>query len=250
MEAVLPHYFSRSLSDVLGAAVAALGVDGWQNPLALPPASSYVVFLVDGLGWNLLRSYPDEAPYLSSLIGDAEPITVGVPSTTATSLTGFGTGLPPGAHGVVGFTSRIPGTDRLLDALKWDRRVDPRQWQVHDTVFARAAAAGVSTHVVSKRIFEGSGLTVAGQRGADFVGADTIGERIFGSVRASQTPRSLTYLYEGELDVTGHRHGCTSWAWRHQLAIVDTFAARLREALPAETALVVTADHGMVDVAL
>jgi len=248
--AVLPRYFSRSLTDVLPSAVAALGTPGWQNALDLPAASSYVVFLIDGLGWKLLLDHPEEAPYLNTLVADASPLTSGVPSTTATSLTSLGTGLPPGAHGIVGFTSRIPGTDRLIDALRWDADVDPREWQVHDTVFGRAAAAGVTTTTVSKRAFEGSGLSVASQRGATFVGADTIGERISGAVLASSAPNSLTYVYEGELDATGHRRGCTSWAWQHQLAMIDLFALRMREALPAETVLVVTADHGMVDIEL
>lgn len=248
--AVLPRYFSRSLGDVLPSTVSALGCDGWDNPLGLPPAPSYVVFLIDGLGWNLLRDHPDEAPYLNSLAEGRDPITCGVPSTTATSLTSLGTGLPPGAHGVVGFTSRIPGTDRLLDALRWDRSVDPRQWQPHDTVFARASKDGVATTVVGKRVFEGSGLTEASQRGAVFFGADTIGERISGAVRASAESASLTYVYDAELDATGHARGCSSWAWSHQLSMADSFAGLLRESLPDECVLVVTGDHGMVDVAV
>ncbi len=248
--AVLPHYFSRSLVDVLPSVVSAVGAAGWDNPLDLAPAESYVVLLIDGLGWNLLRANPDEAPYLNSLADGYEPITSGVPSTTATSLTSLGTGLPPGGHGVVGFTSRIPGTDRLLDALRWDHRVDPRVWQPHETVFARARRDGVAASVVSERAFEGSGLTEASQRGAAFVGADTVEERISGAVAASADVPSLTYVYVGELDATGHRLGSSSWGWRRQLAIADSFAARLREALPARCALVVTADHGMVDVAL
>jgi len=246
---VLPHYFSRSLVDVLPSAVSALGVDGWDNPLGLPDAPSYVVFLIDGLGWNLLRNHNDEAPYLNSLAVGRDPITCGVPSTTATSLTSLGTGLAPGAHGVVGFTSRIPGTDRLLDALRWDRSVDPRQWQPHDTVFVRARKDGVTATTVSKRSFEGSGLTEASQRGATVVGADTADERIAGAVASAAGSLSLTYVYDGELDATGHHLGSSSWAWSQQLAMADTFAARLRESLPGECALVVTADHGMVDVA-
>lgn len=244
---VLPRYGVGSLSEVLPSAVAALG-NGQFNPLQLPPARSYVVFLVDGLGHSLLHEHADEAPYLSSLLGD--PLTSGVPSTTATSITSLGTGLPPGAHGMVGFTSRIPGTNRLLDALRWDSRVDPREWQPHPTAFEAARGAGVTATVVSKRSFKGSGLTEASQRGAEYVGADTVGERISGAARAADEPTSLTYLYEGELDATGHRRGCGSWAWRHQLAVVDMAAARLREALPPGTCLVVTGDHGMVDVAL
>ena len=69
-------------------------------------------------------------------------MTAGVPSTTATSLTSLGTALPPGAHGLVGFTSRIPGTDDLLNALAWSKSVDPVEWQPHPTAFARLAAPG------------------------------------------------------------------------------------------------------------
>jgi type I phosphodiesterase/nucleotide pyrophosphatase len=227
-----------------------LGVDGWSNTLDLPIASSYVVLLVDGLGWNLLRRHRSVAPYLSGLADHGRTITSGVPSTTATSLTSLGTGLPPGAHGVVGFTSRIPGTNRLLDALRWDGRVDPLEWQPHATAFERAARAGVAVSVVSKRMFADSGLTRAGQRGAVYLGADLAGERVATTVRAARVSGSLTYVYDGDLDSTGHRHGCGSAAWRYQLATVDALAQTLRAALPAESALVVVADHGMVDVAM
>ncbi|MEJ7706060.1 MAG: nucleotide pyrophosphatase/phosphodiesterase family protein [Nocardioidaceae bacterium] len=247
VEGVLPRYFGRSLSDVIPSAVAALGAPGWANPLCLPAGSSYVVFLVDGLGWNLLNTRSKLAPYLASLAANAEPLTCGVPSTTATSLTSLGTGLPPGAHGIVGFTSRIPGTNTLLDALAWDADIDPVEWQAHDTAFGRAAAAGISTATVSKRRFEGSGLTLASQRGATFRGADTPGERVSATVQAAAVERSLTYVYEGELDSTGHHRGTKSWAWEHQLSAVDSFAEQLREALPRQTTLIITGDHGMVD---
>jgi hypothetical protein len=246
---VEPRYGRGSLGDVLPSALTAIGMLGWPSPIELPAAPSYVVFLVDGLGWELLRRHRDVAPYLNALADAAvEPITCGVPSTTATSLTSLGTALPPGRHGVVGFTSRVPGTDTLLDALRWDQPVDPREWQPHDTVFDRARAAGVATTTVSRRVFDGSGLTVASQRGADYVGADTPGERISATVHASSLPGSLVYVYEGELDSTGHAKGCLSWAWEHQLGVVDSFAQRLREALQPTTALLITADHGMVDV--
>jgi hypothetical protein len=245
---VEPRYGDRSLADVLPSALAALGVPGWTGSIALPPAASYVVFLVDGLGWELLRRHRDVAPYLNALADGADPITCGVPSTTATSLTSLGTALAPGRHGVVGFTSRVPGTDTLLDALRWDQPIDPREWQPHETAFGRARASGVATTTVSKRAFEGSGLTIASQRGAEYVGADTPGERISATVHASAEPSSLVYVYEGELDSTGHAKGCQSWAWEHQLGVVDSFAQRIREALPSSTTLLVTADHGMVDV--
>ena len=172
-----------------------------------------------------------------------------MPSTTATSLTSLGTGLPPGAHGVVGFTSRVPGSDRLLNALFWDKDVDPVQWQPHPTGFQTLEAAGVHVTTVNKREFRGSGLTVAAHRGGDWVDADRVGERIAGAVAAAASTPSLTYLYDGDLDWTGHRYGVASAQWLQQLAIIDAEAEQLRDAMPAHARLLVVADHGMVDCA-
>ena len=157
---VEPAYSQRSLGDVVPAIASALGVDPpTESDLLLPDARAYVIFLVDGLGHELLGRYAHAAPFLSSLIGT--PGTSGVPSTTATSLTSLGTGLTPGQHGLVGFTARIPGTNELLNHLWWDKEIDPLEWQPHPTEFSRLAAKGVHDTTVNKREFEGSGLSYA-----------------------------------------------------------------------------------------
>ncbi len=246
---VRPAYGRRSLADVVPAVAAALGTPLGPAPtgLVLPAAPAYVVFLVDGLGARLLERYAHAAPYLSELLLDSHPGTAGVPSTTATSLTSFGTGLTPGAHGLIGFTARVPGSNRLLNHLAWDQDVDPLEWQPHPTAFAGLAAAGVHVTVVNKREYATSGLTVASARGADYVGADKVGERIAAAVAASAARPSLTYLYDSDLDWTGHKWGVSSSQWLQQLAMVDAEAEQLREALPSYVRLVVVADHGMVD---
>lgn len=244
-----PAYGERSLSDVVPAIARALGspLAGREPSLRLPDARSYVLFLIDGLGAELLRRHAHAAPYLSSLMDGASTGTAGVPSTTATSLTSLGTGLPPGSHGLVGFSARIPGTDRLINHLWWDKRVDPLEWQPHPTAFGDLSAAGIHVTSVNKREFEGTGLTVASQRGATYVGADRVGERIAAAVSASGRQPSLTYVYDSDLDWTGHKFGVASTQWLQQLSMMDAQAEQLREALPDSTRLVVVADHGMVD---
>jgi hypothetical protein len=250
---VEPAYGTRSLVDVVPAVGAAIGVkhrhgaEPAADALVLPDASAYVMFLIDGLGSRLLQRHADAAPYLSSLLAGQPPGTAGVPSTTATSLSSLGTALPPGTHGLVGFTSRIPGTDRLLNALKWDKNVDPKEWQPHATAFTGLRLNGASVTVINKREFRGSGLTVAAHRGADFVGADRVGERLAAAVTASRERPSLTYLYDGDLDWTGHRYGVASAPWLQQLVMVDAEAEQLRDSLPPDVRLLVLADHGMVD---
>jgi len=245
---VAPAYGVRSLGDVVPAIGVAIGASAaGPSGLALPEAASYVVFLVDGMGARLLERYAHAAPYLSSLLAAGQPGTAGVPSTTATSLTSLGTALTPGGHGIVGYTSRIPGTDHLLNALQWNKDVDPHEWQPNQTAFQTMQRLGVTVTVVNKREFQGSGLTEASQRGADWIGADRVGERIAGAVLASAERCSITYLYDGDLDWTGHRYGIASSQWLQQLSMIDAEAEQLREALPPSVRLLVIADHGMID---
>ncbi|GAA2758212.1 alkaline phosphatase family protein [Actinopolymorpha rutila] len=246
---VLPRYGAGALSDVVPSALAALGVEGEHDLLGLPPSDRYVVMLVDGLGWHLLHRHAEDAPFLNGEGRIRRSLTVGVPSTTSTSLASLGTGLAPGRHGIVGYTMAVPGTDRLLNTLRWDTTVEPLVWQPHQTAFERGVQAGVAVTTVSRKAFRGSGITVAGLRGGEFVPADSAGQATAGTVEASRRgDRSLVYLYEGDLDWTGHRAGVNAPAWRHQLSAVDHFAARLRASLPADVVLLITGDHGMVDV--
>lgn len=245
---VAPRYGDRALSDLLPSVAGAMGFAGFDDRLGLPAGQRYVVVLVDGLGWHQLRRHRDLAPYLASLLDGRPPLTSGVPSTTATSLTSLGTGLPPGQHGVVGYTSRIPGTNALLNALKWDTDIDPAQWQSQPTVFERLAAAGGSVGAANKAAFRGSGLTECSQRGAAYHAADSAWERLDVVTNLAEPANSLTYAYESTLDHIGHESGCESDAWRDRLVVVDADLHRLRESLPSDAVLVVTGDHGMVDV--
>ena len=56
-----------------------------------------------------------------------------------TSLTSLGTGLPPGQHGMVGYTSRVPSTGEILNALTWESDLVAEAFQPRATLFERAA---------------------------------------------------------------------------------------------------------------
>lgn len=249
---IVPAYGSSTIADLLPSVGAHLGVPGDDDVLGLPDADRYVVVLVDGLGWSLLHGAAGDAPFLASLLAAGRPVTAGVPSTTVTSLASLGTGLPPGLHGMVGYTSRVPSTGEILNALTWESDLVAQAYQPKPTWFERAVASGVTVSSVALERFEFSGLTQAGLRGADFVGyvderaADL---RIARTVEASRRGgRSLVYAYERELDHTGHVEGCASPPWHRHLSRVDRMIGRLRQQLPADVVLIVTGDHGMVDI--
>lgn len=244
----LPRYGEGSLPDLATSLLASLGVGG-PNPLDLPPAARACLLIVDGLGWELLRDHPAAAPFLSELAMTGRPLAAGFPATTVTSLTSLGTGRPPGQHGMLGYQVAVPGQGRLLNALRWDRSVDPVAWQPGSTIFERAVAAGVAAFRVAPAALRATGLSVAAMRGASYRAADSLGALVAQAAAAlKESDRALAVVYYGALDGTGHHCGCTSDAWRYQLGHVDKLAEQLAAALPQGTALHVTADHGMVDV--
>jgi hypothetical protein len=251
---VQPRYGVASLADVLPSALAAVGGPG-PDPLGLAAALSaprrVAVLLVDGLGWHQLPVAAPVAPTLAQLTADpaARELTAGFPSTTPTSLVTFGTGAAPGHHGVVGFFLNVPGTDRVLNHIRWDTDPDPRDWQPVEPLFARAERAGIAATVVNQPEFEGSGLTVAAYRGSRYRGAagvDAIAAGMLGALRDS--PRALVYGYVNSVDRAGHDHGVDSPPWRAAVADVDRLVRMLAEGLPADAALLVTADHGQLNV--
>lgn len=253
-----PRYGESSLADLLPSALACLGVDGETDRLGLGLDVDHVcVLLVDGLGAQALAAHAATAPFLSSLPDAA--MTAGFPSTTATSLTTLGTGLPPGEHGIVGYLVRLPEEQRLFNSLRWQLngagpKIDalaafpPERIQPRPTVFQRATAAGVAAIQVAPGYQDGSGLTRAGWRGGGFRATFSVGDLIDGVLDAlGSAPKTLVYTYHSELDTTGHARGPASRAWRFELAHVDRIAAELAARLPARSALIVTADHGMVE---
>ncbi|MBZ4018865.1 alkaline phosphatase family protein [Streptomyces purpurogeneiscleroticus] len=253
--APVPRYGTGALADLLPAITAGQGLaHGSPTSLELTPADRACVFLIDGLGWELLRAHPDEAPFLTSLLGTSmngtgRPMTAGFPSTTATSLASVGTGLPPGAHGLAGYTVQDPDTGALMNQLRWQPWTDPYAWQPYPTVFQQAHAAGIHTCQVSAPNFERTPLTEIALSGGTFHGRLSGEDRMdLAAEQLAAGDRSLVYTYYSEVDGKGHRYGVDSDAWRGQLMYVDRLAERLAEQLPPRSALYITADHGMIDI--
>ncbi len=245
----VPSYGSGSLAELALSLLASVGEPAARNVLGLQETRRVCLLVVDGLGWELLRGHPAAAPFLSELAVNAVPLAAGFPATTVTSLASLGTGCSPGQHGMLGYQVIIPGTDSLLNGLQWDKRVDPRAWQPRQTIYERANAAGIAAFHVSRGSFRGSGLTRAAMRGAYYWPADSIGAlaaQADAAIRESEP--AIVTVYYGDLDGAGHAFGIGSDAWYYELAHVDKLAEQLAGALPGDTILYVTGDHGMVDV--
>nr|WP_250649220.1 MULTISPECIES: alkaline phosphatase family protein [unclassified Actinomyces] len=260
------------------ATAAAWGIlpDDDRGPRA---GGGTVVVLVDGLGLENLRARKGHAPTLRSWLSGAEAdagapgpeARTCLPSTTAAALSTLGTGALPGTTGMVGYSvlsplaarerlaGRRPCREDQLSLISWEGHgLDPRAWQDVPTVFERlerdpgrprrtdGQSAPLAVTIGPAR-FAGSGLTLAGLRGAAHRGADRMEDRPGLAVRALAQGVPLVYLYVGELDHAGHAHGWRSAQWLTQLERLDAVLSELVRRVPRGTRVLLTADHGMVD---
>ena len=250
----------RPLAELLPAAAHLLGVPGFPgaaNGLAGPlrdtlgTPAHIIVLLVDGLGAGQLTENSTHAPRLAAM-AEIGPLAAPFPSTTCVSLTSLGTGLPPGMHGIVGTSFRLDDGS-VLAPLSWGGDPNPIATQPESTVLERAAGAGVLVTTAAPAAHRSSGLTRAAMRGGEYPGADTLPARLAVTATAIGRARtehrtSLTYVYWPDLDKAAHVHGVASAAYRAELARVDSLVTGLLELVADDVALLVTADHGIIDI--
>ncbi|MFE6255388.1 alkaline phosphatase family protein [Agromyces sp. NPDC057865] len=236
------------LAGVLASSLASL--QGVQNGFELPAASGAVIVLVDGLGASNLQARAGHARFLSTRMSRRDVIRTVLPSTTAAALASFTTGRMPGEHGLVGYKVLDASHDRVVNQLNgWDAGMVPETWQRSETLFESAAADGVPTFAIGAARYADSGFTRAVLRGAEFRAAASVPDR-FAMAQSvlEQHHGALVYLYVPELDQAAHAHGWESDRWLGLLEQLDAEVAAFERRMPRGTGLLVTADHGVVDV--
>jgi predicted AlkP superfamily pyrophosphatase or phosphodiesterase len=215
-------------------------------------ANQVVLLVVDGLGFEQLTARAALAPTLSGADGADRPITSVAPSTTACALTSLTTGCPPARHGLLGYRLAA-ADDQVLNVLRWTlgraeprdaRRLVPPRTVQPCTPFPGAAGP---VPVVSREGFGSTGFTAAHLGDAPltpYAVTSTIAVEVRRLLAAGHR---LTYVYYDGLDKVAHAYGLGEH-FDAELAAVDRLVAELAGVIPRRAALVVTADHGQVDV--
>lgn len=239
---VRPDYDGAWVGAIVPAAL------GGGDPSCLPaPArdcSGIVLLVLDGLGWDAVQDHRDRLPVLSAMAGG--PVTTVFPSTTASALTSITTGLPPAEHGLIGFRMRVGG--RVLSTLQW-RLVGegappaPEQVQPHPPFLGRQVS------VVTRTEFSDGGFSQAHLRGARSFGWQTPAVLVHQCGRLARERAPFVYAYYDGVDKVAHAHGLSDGFYTAELSAADRLAGDLLATLPPDYALVVSSDHGQVEVA-
>lgn len=241
---LLPDYEGACTSNVTDVLVEEPDNAPDWFPEGLAGADQIVMLVLDGLGWeqmverrHLLRGFT---------LMNAKPITTVAPTTTATALTSISTGKTPGEHGVIGYRMSI---DRdILNVLRWTtskgdaREAIPPESIQHEPVFG-----GQRPPVVVRAEFRDTGFTrvhLGGCRHVPYRMNSTLIAQILDQVNGGEP---FVYAYYDGIDKVAHEYGLNS-VYDAELVFVDRMVEYLIQELPPGVALVITADHGQVDV--
>ena len=241
---LLPDYGGACITNIVPALLEP--GHGWPTwfPAAAQDADQVVLLVLDGLGWEQLKARRPVAPTLHGL--DGGPITTVAPSTTAAALTSITTGMAPGAHGVIGYRIRVEG--EVLNVLRWqasgrDARasIPPDKLQVHEPF------AGQRPPVVTRAEFRDTGFTQAHLDRTRLVGWRVTSTLVTEVSQLLRRGEPFVYAYYEGIDKVAHEYGLGEF-YDAELRSADRLVGDLLDVLPPGAVLVVTSDHGQVDV--
>jgi hypothetical protein len=250
-EPLLPDWDGASLHRVVPVLLGELARPGAE---ALPPwvpevvagATQIVVLVVDGLGAEQLRARAALAPLMSAAAGRS--VTSVAPSTTACALTSLVTGRVPAEHGVVGYRVAVGGD--VMNVLQWSLRGRDARVEVPARAFQPCPSfpgAPERVPVVTRYDYGPTGFTAAHLGHVDLHRWHTPA----GLVTAVRTlvagGAPFVYAYYEGIDRVAHAEGLGAY-YEDELRAADRLVGDVLEALPTDAVLVVTADHGQIDV--
>jgi len=243
---IVPDYAGACLTNLVPSLLrpgGAADLPSWF-PAPARDARQVVLFVLDGLGWDQLVGRAELAPTMAGMTGG--PIDAVAPTTTATSLTSITTGLTPGEHGVVGYRMAMYG--EVLNVLRWSTgNGDARRRLIPTEVQPRRPFLGSSVPVIAKTEFNGSGFTQAHLAGVRHVGWRLPSNLAVEVRRLLASGEPFIYAYYDGIDKIAHEYGLHEH-YDAEVTATDRLVADVAAALPPDAVLLVTADHGQVEV--
>src|SRR6185437_2504443 len=250
-EPLLPDWDGASLHRIVPTLLGELAEPGRRElppwfPEAVAGATQIVLLVLDGLGSEQLRTRTALAPVLSAAASGS--VTSVAPSTTACALTTLVTGRVPSEHGVVGYRVAVGGD--VMNVLQWSVRGRDARMRVPAHVFQPCASfpgAIGPVPVVTRQDYGPTGFTAAHLGRVDLHRWHTPAGLITAVRALTAAGAPFVYAYYEGIDRVAHAEGLWPY-YDDELRAADRLVADVLDVLPPGAVLVVTADHGQVDV--
>jgi len=269
-----PLYDSYNFASLPGTIKKLLGLESKRALPADVVGGEYakhdvvLLFFVDGFGWRFFEKYAEKFPFLKRFLqqGIASKITSQFPSTTAAHVTSLNTGLDVGQSGVYEWFYYEPKVDRVIAPLLFsfagDGRseslqnagISPEEIYPRTTLYQELHNEGVFSFVMQHNGIAYSTYSQMMFRGAKPLPYATIDQALPNIVEICKEASAphYVYLYFGDVDAAGHRHGIGSPEFekaieRFWMSMEELFWNKLVKN-GRKVACIITADHGMTAV--
>ena len=250
-EPLLPDWDGASLHRVVPTLLGELAHPGKRElppwfPAPVAGARQIVLLVIDGLGAEQLRERSRFAPVLSAAAGG--PITSVAPSTTACALTSLVTGRVPAEHGVVGYRVALDG--EIMNVLQWSVRGKDARMRVPASQFQPCPSfpgASGSVPVVTRHDYGPTGFTAAHLGHVELHRWHTPAGLVTAVRELAAAGSPFVYAYYEGIDKVAHAEGLGQY-YDDELRAADRLVGDVLDVLPPGAVLVVTADHGQVEV--
>ncbi|MDG6902048.1 MAG: alkaline phosphatase family protein [Nitrososphaerota archaeon] len=271
-----PDYSGYCLSNVPSTVLSVFGVDHARPVLpkdALGGAETsgvenVVLILCDGFGYDEWMRQSGKG-FVGSLTkkGSVRPITTVFPSTTAAALTTVSTGLTPQEHGLPEWFVYMDELDSVIVTLPFTRVGEPGRdtlvGQVRPnflfdgrTIFERLKEAGVNSMSLTSRSLAYTAYSKVSHKGSDvtpYASASDLTVSLRRMLESSKG-RNLFYVYWSYVDTIEHIYGPNTDEADVEASLIshalqEGLLSKLSKEAARKTLVLVTADHGQINVA-
>jgi len=257
---VIPDY-TNSIVNLASSIIKARGGNPTYPPLKqLQPRSintkNILLIVIDGLGFNYIKKHAKNTVFAEHLKGS---ITSLFPSTTATCITSFLTGVAPQQHAITGWfmhlkeigmiTAILPGCPRAVKVPLNMMGTDVTSIYRQKTIFEKIKAV---SYTISPADFINSAYNITLCRkttGLFYNNLSNFIKATVWAVKKKTAKQKFIYAYWPEFDMLCHEYGTTNvQVKKHTKDLNRKLTRLLKELKGTDTTIIITADHGHKDI--
>jgi len=261
-EWVYPDYYGRSIVNLMSSIMATYGhsSETYSPLISLPPAllkgaKNVVLMVIDGLGYEYLVQHGNGSTLHQHL---QDSLTSVAPPTTATAISTFLTGLAPQQHGLTGWYTYLREMGSVLAVLPFKLRgsgiaLDKAGLSV-ENLFGHVPVFNylhVQSYSVSPDWIANSDFNRAHLGCAELIAYRDVADCFTAIAQLTRLhhERKYIYAYWPCFDSLAHEHGVGSHVVKRHFNELDIcFSRLLVELAGTDTLMIITADHGFIDV--
>ena len=246
---MLPNYKNGSIVNLMSTISNYFKVKSQYNELKILKSKelkskNIVLIILDGLGDNTLNYHSKNGILNKNKIGI---ITSVFPSTTASAITTFATGLPPKQTGIIGWHQNHKELGAIFTPLKGTPRmggVTIGKIGIDFIKFYGLKPLGkkINTYVTNPHRITESEFNISASMGSKVMGYETLKQMFVGIKEATKfKEKKLIIAYFADVDSLSHAYGYKHKKVKESILEIEKHIEKLKL---KNTEILITADHG------